>query len=104
MGDKAEKPLLIVQGLQDTTILPQININAFNDTCQSGSEAHLSLYQGMDHGDLLTASSPEWLHFLRERFDGKVMSGKCNKTVHAPFDATHMVTLNQSTIVLGLQN
>jgi hypothetical protein len=35
IGSKAEQPLLIVQGLADTTILPQITINAFNDTCGS---------------------------------------------------------------------
>lgn len=104
MGDKAEQPLLIIQGLQDTTILPQTTINSFHDACEYGTEAHLSLYQGMDHGDLLTASSTEWVRFLRERFEGKNTSGKCNKTVHTPFDATHMVTLNQSTIVLDLQN
>ncbi|OJJ37009.1 hypothetical protein ASPWEDRAFT_38645 [Aspergillus wentii DTO 134E9] len=102
MGSKTEQPLLIVQGLNDTTILPQITINSFHDTCKYGSQAHLSLYPGMDHGDVLTASSPEWTRFLRERFEGKSTSGGCKKTVNAPFDATHMTALNQSTLILDL--
>lgn len=102
MGSKGKEPLLIVQGLADTTILPQITIKAFNDTCGFGNEAHLNLYQGIDHGDVLTASSPDWLRFLRERFEGKSTSGECKKTVSGPLDTAHMATLNQSTIILDL--
>lgn len=103
MGNKTEQPLLIVQGLADTTILPEATVNSFHDTCKYGSKAHLSLYPGIDHGDLLTASSPEWLRFLHERFEGKnITGGGCTQTTHAPFDAAHMVTLNQSTIILDL--
>lgn len=102
MGSKGHQPLLIVQGLSDTTILPQITIDAFNDTCQFGNEAHLNLYPGIDHGDILGASSPDWLRFLRDRFEGKNTSGVCKKTVSGAFDATHMAKLDQSTIVLDL--
>lgn len=101
-GSKAEQPLLIVQGLADTTILPKITVDAYNDTCAFGNEAHLNLYPGMDHGDVITASSADWLRFLRERFEGKSTSGKCQKRVVSPFDASHMVTFNQSTIILDL--
>lgn len=102
MGAKAEQPLLVVQGLADTTILPQITVNAYNDTCGFGNEAHLNLYPGIDHGDVITASSPDWLRFLRERFEGKSTSGECKKTVSGPFDPAHMATLNQSSIILDL--
>ncbi|PYI27266.1 hypothetical protein BP00DRAFT_439344 [Aspergillus indologenus CBS 114.80] len=47
-GSTAETPMLIVQGLNDTAVLPEITL-------------HMSLYADMDHTDVLTASSPEWL-------------------------------------------
>lgn len=103
MGDKSEQPLLIIQGLADTTILPKVTVDAFRDACEYGSKAHLSLYANMDHGDVLTASSPQWLRFLRERFEGKnPTSGDCHQTSHGPFDPIHMATLNQSSIILDL--
>lgn len=102
LGAKAETPLLIVQGLADTTILPEITVKAYNDTCGFGNEAHLNLYPGIDHGDVITASFPDWLRFLRERFEGKSTSGECRKTVSGPFDAAHMAALNQSSIILDL--
>lgn len=92
MGDNANKPILIVQGMEDTSVLPQISINAFNDTCEYGNEAYLSLYPGIKHRDVIAASAPEWLSFLQERFEGtKSTGGGCKQTVNTPFDASNMV-------------
>ncbi|KAJ6111322.1 Alpha/Beta hydrolase protein [Penicillium sp. IBT 18751x] len=101
-GSKAEQPLLIIQGLNDTAVLPQITINSYHDTCHHGNEAHLSLYPGMDHSDVLTASSPEWLAFLRALFNNQFSRGKCSKIVRHPFDETHMVTESETTEVTSL--
>lgn len=90
MGDKGQNLLLIIQGLEDSAVWPPSTINAFQDTCKYGNDAHLSLYPSMDHSDVLSASSPEWLSFLRERFEGKTSRGGCKKTVNTPFDASHM--------------
>ncbi|KAF7596470.1 hypothetical protein BBP40_001342 [Aspergillus hancockii] len=91
-GDKAGEPMMIVQGLNDTAVLPQITVNSYKDTCRHGNEAHLRLYPGMDHTDVLTASSPEWLAFIDHRFAGENTTGRCSTVTHKPFDAVHMVT------------
>lgn len=102
MGNKADQPILIIQGMKDTAVLPQITINAFNDTCEYGNEAQLSLYPDINHGDVLAASSSEWLSFLQERFEGtKSTVGGCKQTVNTPFDASSMVTKNGPRQVQG---
>ena len=102
MGSKSDQPILLIQGLEDTTILPQTTINSFHDTCEHGNEVHLSLYPGMDHSPVIPASAPEWLGFLRERFEGKNSTGECKKTIHAPFDATHMASERDMSRVPGV--
>ncbi|KAE8377070.1 Alpha/Beta hydrolase protein [Aspergillus bertholletiae] len=91
-GDKAAEPMMIVQGLNDTAVLPQITIGSFKDSCLYGNEVHLKLYPGLDHSDVLTAGSPEWLGFLDHRFAGRNTTGNCSTITHRPFDAVHMVT------------
>ena len=91
-GDKAREPMMIIQGLNDTAVLPQTTINSFKDTCRYGNEAHLRLYPGMDHSDVLTASAPEWLAFIDGRFAGRKTTRNCTTITHPPFDAAHMVT------------
>lgn len=101
-GSKAEQPLLIIQGLNDTAVLPQITINSYHEACRHGNEAHLSLYPGMDHSDVLTASSPEWLAFLRALFNKSFSTGKCRKVIHQPFDEIHMVTESETADLTSL--
>ncbi|OGM48462.1 hypothetical protein ABOM_003412 [Aspergillus bombycis] len=91
-GDRAGEPMMIIQGLNDTAVLPQITISSFKDACRYGNEAHLRLYPGMDHSDVLTASSPEWLAFIDGRFASWKTTGNCSTITHQPFDAVHMVT------------
>ncbi|KAB8223483.1 Alpha/Beta hydrolase protein [Aspergillus novoparasiticus] len=91
-GDNAGEPMMIIQGLNDTAVLPQITVSSFKDACRYGNEAHLRLYPGMDHSDVLTASSPEWLAFIDGRFAGWKTPGNCSTITHQPFDAAHMVT------------
>jgi pimeloyl-ACP methyl ester carboxylesterase len=91
-GSSATQPILIIQGGNDTAVLPQITIESYHDACQFGNEAHLRLYPGMDHSDVLTASSPEWLSFLQDRFTNKRSIGTCTRITRHPFDSAHMFT------------
>ncbi|PYI19594.1 hypothetical protein BO99DRAFT_458779 [Aspergillus violaceofuscus CBS 115571] len=91
-GGTAETPMLIVQGLNDTAVLPEITVRSFNASCLSGNKVHMSLYADMDHTDVLTASSPEWLGFIRDRFARETTSGRCSAIQRTPFDRAHLVT------------
>ncbi|KAF5856672.1 hypothetical protein ETB97_007028 [Aspergillus alliaceus] len=91
-GAKAREPMMIIQGLNDTAVLHQTTFASFMDTCRYGNEAHLRLYPGMDHSDVLTASSPESLAFINGRFAGRKSTGNYSIITHRPFDAAHVVT------------
>ncbi|KNG91055.1 hypothetical protein ANOM_000737 [Aspergillus nomiae NRRL 13137] len=101
-GDKAGEPMMIIQGLNDTAVLPQTTINSFKDTCRYGNEAHLRLYPGMDHSDVLTASAPEWLAFIDGRFAGRKTTRNCTTITHQPFDAAHMVTDPEAAAIANI--
>ncbi|KAL2787223.1 Alpha/Beta hydrolase protein [Aspergillus keveii] len=98
-GDRSSSPLLIIMGMNDTAVLPETTIASFDDTCGFGNEAHLRLYEGMDHTDVMLASAPEWFGFVDEQFG---MPGRargcpapargCTRKTYRPFDAEHMVT------------
>ncbi|KAE8389517.1 hypothetical protein BDV23DRAFT_194421 [Aspergillus alliaceus] len=91
-GAKAREPMMIIQGLNDTAVLHQTTFASFMVTCRYGNEAHLRLYPGMDHSDVLTASSPEWLAFINGRFAGRKSTGNYSIITHRPFNAAHVVT------------
>ncbi|KAB8077657.1 Alpha/Beta hydrolase protein [Aspergillus leporis] len=101
-GGKAGEPMMVIQGLNDTAVLPQITIKSYRDTCRYGNEAHLRLYPGMDHSDVLTASSPEWLAFISNRFTGENTTGRCSTITHKPFDAAHMVTSSEADEMISI--
>ncbi|RAK81942.1 uncharacterized protein BO72DRAFT_464840 [Aspergillus fijiensis CBS 313.89] len=96
-GGTSDTPMLIAQGLNDTVVLPQINARSFNASCLSGNEVHMSVYADMDHTGVLTASSPEWLGFIRDRFERKSTSDRCSVVQRASFDRAHLVTEAESS-------
>ncbi|KAL4917531.1 hypothetical protein BDW62DRAFT_218059 [Aspergillus aurantiobrunneus] len=75
-GDTATKPLLLIQGENDT-ILP------------AGNPVRLSLYPGLDHSAAVGASAPEWLAFIQGLFAGTVNLPRCVNETLTPFDAEH---------------
>ncbi|KAE8153490.1 Alpha/Beta hydrolase protein [Aspergillus avenaceus] len=86
-GDKADEPIMIVQGSADTAVWPEITTASWKDSCRHGNEAHLHLYPGMKHSDVVAASSRNWLRFISERFAGKPVTGKCGN-VNAESEST----------------
>lgn len=70
-GAKATGPLMVIQGLNDTAVLPEITIDSYDDTCRHGNEAHIRLYKGANHVDVFHKSAPEWLEFVRNQFAQK---------------------------------
>lgn len=96
-GGTSDAPMLIAQGLNDTVVRPQITARSFNASCLLGNEVHMSVYADMDHTGVLTASSPEWLGFIRDRFERKSTSDRCSVVQRASFDRAHLVTEAESS-------
>ncbi|OJD34053.1 secretory lipase [Diplodia corticola] len=85
-GGRSKRPILIVQGLNDTAVPAPLTISAFNAACGYGNEIKMLLYPKQDHSGVLEAAAPEWLRWIDERFAGKATSGSCKKITKKPFD------------------
>lgn len=91
-GCGASQPMLIIQGLNDTSILPASTAAAFKDATKVGNEIHMVWYPGLDHSAVVAAASSEWLRFIDERFAGRTTEGfSTNRTVK-PFDLANAYT------------
>ncbi|KAJ6012636.1 hypothetical protein N7522_002991 [Penicillium canescens] len=94
-GASASKPMMLIQGLADTSVIPQSVIASFEDTCRFGNEVHLRLYPGLDHSATVIASAPEWTSWIDSLFEGKAFpsegghyrtAGKCTNITRIPVD------------------
>ena len=90
-GDgKSKQPILVVQGLSDVLVLPEVTVTSYNASCGSGNEVHLQLYPGLDHDPLIPASSPSVLQWIDDRFADIETTGRCSNETVMPFDSVHM--------------
>ena len=85
-GDCASQPMLVIQGLNDTSILPEITAAAFKDATTFGNEIHMVWYPGLDHSATVAAASPEWLKFIDDRFAKRKLDGLSTNRTVKPFD------------------
>ncbi|SPJ90357.1 uncharacterized protein FTOL_13238 [Fusarium torulosum] len=88
-GDSASKPLLVIQGAEDTIVFQNASIAAFDESCKHGNHIRLSLYPGLDHTASMTAASPEWLEFIADLFADRHFPRRCSKMTIKPFDLEH---------------
>ncbi|RYP50595.1 hypothetical protein DL768_003920 [Monosporascus sp. mg162] len=58
---KSRGPIMVVQGLNDTSVWVPTNVEVYQNTCSLGNGVHLRLYDGFDHSPAVAASAPEWL-------------------------------------------
>lgn len=90
-GGRASGPILLVQGLGDTAVLPDTTRTIYKRACEDGSEIHLSEYPGLEHSSVIVASAPEWLRWMDARFAGHTQkTGSCSSVVRWPFDLDHV--------------
>jgi pimeloyl-ACP methyl ester carboxylesterase len=90
-GGRATEPVLVVQGMADTSVVPAVTIETYEEACRTpGYEVHLSLYPGQDHSPTVVATSSEWLDWVEDRFRGVKTSGACSSTTRVPFDPKHV--------------
>ncbi|SPJ79464.1 uncharacterized protein FTOL_07855 [Fusarium torulosum] len=85
-GDSASRPLLIIHGWNDTSLLPENTVEAYHDAVRAGNEVHLLRYPGLDHSATLTGSAPAWLGFLDDHFAGRNGHGASTDRTVQPFN------------------
>lgn len=85
-GHRSYKPVLVVQGLNDSSVLPQATRKVYGDACKNGGEIHLREYPAMEHSPVIAAAAPEWLAWVDDRFAHKDTPGQCSARVEHPFD------------------
>ncbi|GKT86582.1 lipase [Colletotrichum tofieldiae] len=85
-GGKSPHPLMVVQGMKDTSVTANGAQEAAKRSCKNGNEVHLRLYEDFDHSATPAASAAEWLDWMQERFDGVKSHGKCDTKRRAAKD------------------
>lgn len=85
-GDSASRPLLIIHGWNDTSVLPENTVEAYHAAVAAGNEVHLLRYPGLDHSATITASAPAWLEFLDNQFAGRRGRRASTDNTVRPFD------------------
>ncbi|MDZ7578200.1 MAG: alpha/beta fold hydrolase [Candidatus Nanopelagicales bacterium] len=75
--EKYPVPLLIQQGLKDTTIVPQMSLAAARTFCGQGSTVALQTYPNDTHSSLLYTGEPEAIAWLQNRFAGEQATSDC---------------------------
>ncbi|PLB54753.1 hypothetical protein P170DRAFT_421407 [Aspergillus steynii IBT 23096] len=88
-GDKASKPLLLIQREKDTIVFKSLIDDAYKDSCDAGNRVRLSVYPGLDHSAAVGASAPEWLSFIGGLFSSTINMTHCVNSTITPFDQEH---------------
>ncbi len=74
---KYAQPLLIQQGLEDSTVVPSVNIAAARTFCEQGSTVNLQTYPGDVHSSVLYTGESQAISWLRDRFADEPVDSDC---------------------------
>ena len=74
---KYQYPILIQQGLQDTTVVPGVNLAFARTACLQGSKVTLQTFPQDVHSSVLYTGQPQLLDWLNDRMAGKPVSSDC---------------------------
>lgn len=86
-GKEAKVPMLVIQSTADQTVPYPVVQKAVDATCAAGGAAvEFSVYQALDHSAAASASAPEWLQWIADRFAGVSASKKCKVTARRALD------------------
>jgi acetyl esterase/lipase len=71
-------PLLVTQGTADTIVWPDVTEGYVQKLCAVGSTVELKTYEGVDHFGVRTASAPDVVAWLGDRFTGASAPSTCS--------------------------
>ena len=75
--DRMAAPLLVTQGTADTIVWPEVTEGYVKALCDAGATVELKTYAGVDHFGVRTASAPDVVRWLGERFAGQPAPSTC---------------------------
>ncbi|THY35104.1 alpha/beta-hydrolase [Aureobasidium pullulans] len=87
-GDPASMPMLLIQGLEDTAVLPECTIRAYESATRLNTIGLLE-YSGLNHTAVIAASAPRWLQFMKDRFSDHSTDFETSRVT---FDANSTIT------------
>lgn len=77
--ERYAQPVLIQQGLEDTTVVPGVNIAAARTFCLQGSQVNLQTYPGDVHSSVLYTGEADAIRWLNERFTDAPFVSDCKE-------------------------
>ncbi|THV91082.1 alpha/beta-hydrolase [Aureobasidium pullulans] len=86
--DPASMPMLLIQGLEDTAVLPECTIRAYEFATRLNTIGLLE-YSGLNHTAVIAASAPRWLQFMKDRFSDHPTDFETSRVT---FDANSTIT------------
>lgn len=75
---KYDMPILMQQGMEDTTVVPQANVAAAKTFCAQGSTVEFQTYPSDVHSSVIKTGWPTVLDWLSNRFEGAPAPSNCN--------------------------
>lgn len=75
-------PIVMVQGMKDTTIIPQLTLGFQKQLCNNGTVVDFHVYPEEDHPGVVVASRPLINEWIKDRFAGASVPDNCpNKSI-----------------------
>lgn len=73
-------PIVMVQGLKDTTVIPQLTLGFHKLLCAHGDAVQFQTYPHDDHAGVVVSSRPLIMSWMSDRYDGKPAPDNCPNT------------------------
>lgn len=81
--DRIGMPIVMVQGMKDTTIIPQLTLGFQKQLCNNGTVVDFHVYPEEDHPGVVVASESLINDWIGERFAGGTAPDNCpNKSIN----------------------
>lgn len=84
-GTRSSHPVLVIQGLNDTSVLPEVTRDVYKMAEKAGTQISLSEYPAMEHSPVIAAAAAEWLAWVDARFKHEPVHRDTAKVQH-PYD------------------
>ncbi|KAK5994739.1 hypothetical protein PT974_03122 [Cladobotryum mycophilum] len=90
-----QQPMLVIQGLNDTAVLPDSTVSTYHESCTIGNAIQLKLFNDLDHTTVIPASAPLFIDWINTRFNNgaratHASTGACSQETFPAWDANHM--------------
>jgi len=71
-------PIFVAQGTGDTIVRPFTTQDALTQRCDAGETVQLTWYEGLTHVEVASASAPDAVVWMRDRFEGEPAPQNCD--------------------------